>query len=362
MQRILFYFSYPRYPRYPRKSAAEKFMKAYEIQQFGIENLALIERDEPNPQANEVLVKFHAASLNYRDLMMVKGFYNPKQKLPLVPFSDGAGEVVAVGENATRWKIGDRVCPIFMQGWIDGEVSLEKARTTLGGDFDGCLREFGVFDENGLVEIPDHLSYEEAATLPCAAVTAYHALFVSGGLKANDTVLLQGTGGVSIFALQFAAIYCERTIIISSSDEKLQKAKSLGANDLINYKTAPDWDREVLELTEKRGVDTIVEVGGAGTMQRSLKSVKMGGHIALIGVLAGAGEFNPNLIFMKSLKMHGIFVGSRQMFEQMNQMLAFHNHLKPVIDKVFGFEETKDALKYMETGAHFGKIVIKVKE
>lgn len=335
-------------------------MKAFEIQQFGIENLALVERDEPQPGATEVLVKFRAASLNYRDLMMVKGAYNPKQKLPLVPFSDGAGEVVAVGEEVTRWKTGDRVCPTFFQGWIDGEITYEKARTTLGGDLDGCLREFGVFDENGLVAIPDHLSFEEAATLPCAAVTAYHALFVSGCLKQNHSILLQGTGGVSIFALQFGAIYAERTLLTSSSDEKLERAKNLGASDLINYKKREDWDREVLDLTEKRGVDHVVEVGGAGTMQRSLKSVKMGGHIAVIGVLAGAGEFNPNLIFAKSIKLHGIFVGSRQMFEQMNQMLCFHNHLKPVIDKVFDFEETKEALKYMESGSHFGKIVIRI--
>jgi NADPH:quinone reductase-like Zn-dependent oxidoreductase len=334
-------------------------MKAYEIREFGIENLALVERDESKPRATEVLVKFYAASLNYRDLMMIKGTYNPKQKLPLVPFSDGAGEVVAVGENVTRWKIGDRVCPNFFQGWIDGEIDFQKARTTLGGDLDGCLREFGAFDENGLVAIPDHLSFEEAATLPCAAVTAYHALFVSGGLKQNDSVLLQGTGGVSTFALQFTAIYGERTIVISSSDEKLERAKDLGASDLINYKREPDWDKAVLDLTEKRGVDTIVEVGGAGTMQRSLKSVKMGGHIAVIGVLAGAGEFNPNLIFAKSVKMHGIFVGSRQMFEDMNRLIVFHR-LKPVIDKVFEFGEVKEALKYMESGSHFGKIVIKI--
>jgi NADPH:quinone reductase-like Zn-dependent oxidoreductase len=335
-------------------------MKAYEIQQFGIENLALVEREERQPKADEVLVKFHAASLNYRDLLMIEGAYNPKLKLPLIPFSDGAGEVVAVGENVTRWKIGDRVCPIFMQGWIDGDVTSYKARTALGGDLDGCLREFGAFDENALVAIPDHYSYEEAATLPCAAVTAYHALFVSGGLKQNDSVLLQGTGGVSVFALQFAALYAERTLLTSSSDEKLQRASELGASELINYKKREDWDKAFLELTENRGVDHVVEVGGAGTMQRSLKSVKMGGHIAVIGVLAGAGEFNPNLIFAKSIKMHGIFVGSRQMFEQMNQMLCFHNHLKPIIDKVFEFADAKEALKYMKSGAHFGKIVVKI--
>jgi NADPH:quinone reductase-like Zn-dependent oxidoreductase len=329
------------------------FMKAYEIQQFGIENLAPVERDEPAVKESDVLVKFHAASLNYRDLMMVEGSYNPKLKTPLVPFSDGAGEVVAVGEAVTKWKVGDRVMPIFMQGWIDGEVSFEKARTALGGNLDGVLREFGAFDESGLVRIPDHFSYEEAATLPCAAVTAYHALFESGRLHPSDTVLLQGTGGVSIFALQLASVYGARTIITSSSNEKLQRAKDLGATDLINYKEREDWDKAVLELTEKRGVDHVVEVGGAGTLEKSLTAVKMGGHIAVIGV------FSMIPIFMKSVKMQGLFVGSRQMFEQMNQMLCQHNHLKPIIDKTFEFGDVREAMNYMKTGAHFGKIVVK---
>ncbi|MBA4123438.1 MAG: NAD(P)-dependent alcohol dehydrogenase [Acidobacteria bacterium] len=334
-------------------------MKAYEINEFGIENLTLIERDEPKPQANEVLVKFHAASLNYRDLMMVKGFYNPKLKTPLVPLSDGAGEVTSVGEAVTKWKIGDRVCPIFMQGWLDGEIDFSKARTALGGDLDGCLREFGAFDENGLVRIPDFLSFEEAATLPCAAVTAYNALFCSGSLKSDDTVLLQGTGGVSIFALQFASVYGARTIITSSSDEKLNRAKELGADDLINYKEREDWDKAVLDLTSKNGVDYVVEVGGAGTLQRSVNAVKMGGQVAVIGVLAGKGDFNPTAVLMKAVKLHGIFVGSRQMFEQMNLMICQHT-LKPVIDKVYEFGEVKDALKHMESGSHFGKIVVKI--
>lgn len=335
-------------------------MKAYEIREFGIENLTLTERDEPQPKETEVLVKFRAASLNYRDLVMIKGSYNPNQKMPLVPLSDGAGEVVEIGEKVTKWKIGDRVCPIFMQGWIDGEITLEKARTALGGDLDGCLREFGAFDENGLVRIPEHFSFEEAATLPCAAVTAWHALFESGRIKPDDSVLLQGTGGVSIFALQMASVLGTRIIITSSSDEKLEKAKGLGATDFINYKRTPDWDKAVLDLTGTRGVNHIVEVGGAGTMQKSLKSVKMGGHIAFVGVLAGKGEFNPNLLFMKSIKLQGLFVGSRQMFEAMNQMFCQHNHLKPVIDKVFDFEKAKDALKFMESGSHFGKIVVKI--
>ena len=335
-------------------------MKVYEINEFGIDNLTLAERDEPAPKASEVKVKFHAASLNYRDLMMVKGAYNPKLKTPLVPLSDGAGEVVEIGETVTKFKVGDRVMPIFMQGWLDGEIEVSKARTALGGDLDGCLREFGTFEENGLVCIPDHFSYEEAATLPCAAVTAYNALFESGRMKSDDSILLQGTGGVSIFALQLASVLGTKIIITSSSDEKLQKAEELGADDLINYKEREDWDKAVLELTEKRGVDHVVEVGGAGTLQKSLKAVKMGGHIAVIGVLSGAGEINHVPIFMKAVRMQGIFVGSKQMFEQMNQMFCQHNHLKPVVDKVFGFDEIKDAFKYMEAGAHFGKIVVKI--
>ena len=335
-------------------------MKAYEINEFGIDNLTLTDREEPTAQGTEVKVKFHAASLNYRDLMMVKGVYNPRLKTPLVPFSDGAGEVVEIGESVTKFKIGDRVMPIFMQGWIDGAIDAKKGRTALGGDLDGCLREFGTFDEQGLVCIPDHFSYEEAATLPCAAVTAYHALHESCGIKPDSTVLLQGTGGVSIFALQMASVLGCRTIITSSSDEKLERAKELGATDLINYKTTEDWDKKVLELTEKRGVDTVVEVGGAGTMQKSVNAVKVGGHVAVIGVLSGKGEFNPTSILMKSVRLQGIYVGSRQMFEDMNRVFGQYTHLKPVIDKTFGFGEVRDALKYMESGSHFGKIVVKI--
>lgn len=335
-------------------------MKTYEINEFGIDNLTLTERDEPKPNPDEVLVKFHAFSLNYRDLMMVKGLYNPKLKMPMVPFSDGAGEVVEIGENVTKFKIGDRVMPIFMQGWIDGAINFEKRRTALGGDIDGVLREFGSFRQEGLVCIPDHFSMEEAATLPCAAVTAYNALFESGRMKSDDSILLQGTGGISIFALQMASVLGTRIIITSSSDEKLEKAKELGATDLINYKTREDWDKAVLELTEKQGVDTIVEVGGAGTMAKSLSAVKLGGHIAVIGVLSGNGEINPVHILMKLVRMQGILVGSRQMFEAMNMMFCNHPYLKPVIDKTFEFNEVKDALKYIESGAHFGKIVVKI--
>ena len=333
-------------------------MKAFEIQQFGIENLALVERDAPQPKPSEVLVKFHAASLNYRDLMVVRGHYNPRLKMPLVPLSDGAGEVVAVGESVKKWKTGDRVCPIFMQGWIEGEPTAQKSRTALGGDADGTLREFGAFDEQSLVKIPEHLSYAEAATLPCAAVTAWHALVVSGKLKAGEKVLTQGTGGVSVFAIQFARMFGARVLATSSSDDKLEKVKQLGANEIINYKQTPDWDKSVLELTGKTGVDHIVEVGGAGTLPKSLNAIKIGGHIALIGVLTGGGgEINPRSILMKSVKVQGIFLGSRQMFEEMNRAIEL-NRLKPVIDRTFAFEEAREAFKYMESAGHFGKIVI----
>jgi len=335
------------------------FMKAYEITEFGVDRLAAHERELPAPAAGEVLVKFHAASVNYRDLRMVEGLYNPRLKLPVVPFSDGAGEVTAVGSEITKWKVGDRVCPIFIQGWIDGGISFEKARTALGGDRDGVLREFGCFDETALVRIPDHLDFAQASTLPCAAVTAWHALVVSGGLKAGDSVLLQGTGGVSIFALQIARAFGARVIITSSSDEKLAKARELGADDLINYRETPDWEKRVSELTDRRGVDHVLEVGGAGTMSKSIAAVRMGGHIALVGVLAGDAPVNWIPLFMKSIRLQGLFVGSRKMFEDMNAFFANHR-IEPVIDRVFGFDEAPDALRYLSSAKHFGKIVVKI--
>ncbi len=334
-------------------------MKAYEVREFGIQKLTWVERDIPQPAANEVLVKFRAASLNYRDLMFVKGIYNPKARLPAVPFSDGSGEVFSVGTEVKKWKAGDRVCPIFMQGWLDGPLSMEKRRTALGaGDLGGVLREYGAFDENGLVRVPGRLSFEEAATLPCAAVTAWNALFISGGLKEGETVLTLGTGGVSIFALQFAKMRGARVIVTSRSDKKLKKAKELGADETINYRKIPDWDKEVLRLTNRIGVDHVIEVGGAGTLSKSLNSVRIGGHVAVIGVLAGAGNFDPRSILMKAVRMQGILVGSRRMFEDMNETIEA-SQLTPVIDRTFGFAEADEALRYMERGLHFGKIVVK---
>jgi NADPH:quinone reductase-like Zn-dependent oxidoreductase len=338
-------------------------MKAYEIKEFGIDKLSLTDLATPEPNAGEVLIKLRAASLNYRDVMIASGTYNPGLKMPAIPLSDGAGEVAAIGDGVTKWKIGDRVMPIFAQGWLDGESTVEKARTALGAGAlaNGVAREYAVFKEEGFVRIPDHLSFEEAATLPCAAVTAWNALAISGKLKAGETVLTLGTGGVSIFALQLAKMFGARVISTSSSDTKIEKLKQLGADETINYKTREDWDKAVLELTDGRGVDHVVEVGGSGTLARSVNAVRYGGHIALIGALTSAGDFSHVPVFMKTIRMQGVFVGSRQIFEEMTRAIDFHK-LEPEIDRVFAFSELAAALKYMESGSHFGKIVIKIGE
>lgn len=334
-------------------------MKVFEITNAsGIDALTITERSKPKPGYGQVLVKIKAVSLNYRDLLVVKGAYSRNLPLPLIPCSDGAGEVVEVGEGVTRAKSGDRVAGIFMQTWISGELNESKAKSALGGAIDGVFAEYVLFHEDGLVHIPEHLSYEEAATLPCAAVTAWNALITEGSLKPGDTVLVLGTGGVSIFALQFAKLSGARVIPTSSSDEKLERVKQLGASDGINYKSVPDWDKKVLELTGRRGVDHVVEVGGAGTLAKSLRAVRMGGRISLIGVLTGAGEVNPLPAVMKNIRIQGIYVGSRDMFEAMNRAIALHQ-LHPVVDRVFPFEETREAYRYMDSGSHFGKIVIR---
>ena len=335
-------------------------MKAFEIQnKFGLDSLTLTERPDPKPSYGQVLIKLRSLSLNYRDLMVVKGLYNPKLPLPLIPFSDGVGEVVAVGEGVTRVNIGDRVAGIFFQKWLAGELTAEKAESALGGAIEGMLAEYVVLHEDGVVRVPEHLTDEEAASLPCAAVTAWNALFTSGSLKAGDTVLIQGTGGVSIFALQFALLAGARVIATSSSDEKLERVLQLGASDGINYKQTPDWSKKVRELTAGDGVDYVVEVGGAGTLSESLRAVRYGGQISLIGVLTGgSAEINTASILMKNVKVQGIYVGSREMFEAMNSAIALHK-LHPVCDRVFPFHEAPEALKYMETGSHFGKICIR---
>ena len=336
-------------------------MKVYEINTFGIDNLAMSERPMPVADRGEVVIKFHAASLNYRDVMVVSGTYNPRMKLPAIPFSDGAGEIVEIGTDVTKWKVGDRVMPIFAQRWFDGESSEEKRRTSLGAgaQWDGVLREYGSFSQESVVAIAEHLSYQEAATLPCSALTAWNALFVSGKVQPGETVVTLGTGGVSIFALQLAKIAGARVIATSSNDEKIERLLDLGADETINYKTREDWDAAIHELTGKRGADHVIEVGGAGTLAKSINAVRIGGHVALIGALTGPAGFNPTAVFMKAIRLQGIFVGSRKMMLDLNKAID-NSKLEPVIDRVFAFDEVREALKHMESGAHFGKIVVKI--
>jgi NADPH:quinone reductase-like Zn-dependent oxidoreductase len=342
-------------------TTAQKVRAYRSIDQFGIENLKLVEAEPEKIAYGKVRVKMHAASLNFRDLLVAKGLYNPKWKTPLgiIPLSDGAGEVVEVGEGVNRFKVGDRVVASFMQEWVAGEVTEEKAKSSLGGAIDGVLTTARLFDQEGLLPIPAHLSYEEAATLPCAAVTAWNGLFVSDRVKPGDSVLMLGTGGVSIFALQFAKMVGATAIITSSSDEKLERAKKLGADHLINYKQQPDWEKTVLELTGGRGVDHVIELGGNGTLGKSIRAVRIGGHIALIGVLSGGEGIDTRPLLMKNIKLHGIFVGSREMFEHMNKAIVQAN-LHPIIDRTFAFSDSLKAFSYLESGSHFGKVVIKI--
>jgi len=332
-------------------------MKAFLLKRFGIDGLVLEDIPRPTPRHGQVLVKMRAWSINYRDLLVVRGIYAPKLKFPFQILSDGVGDVVEVGPGVTRAKPGDRVAGTFMQRWIGGGASAEKSASALGGEIPGVAAEYVILDNNGLVPVPAGLSDEEAATLPCAAVTAWHALVTSGALAAGETILVQGTGGVSLFALQFARAMGARVIATSSSDAKLERVRDLGASELINYKTTPEWGVKARSLTNGRGVDHVVEVGGAGTLPQSLEAVRVGGRISLIGVLTG-GTFNPIPVVMKGIDVQGIYVGSRVMFEAMNDAIAVNN-LKPVIDRVFPFAELPQALQHMESGAHFGKIVLK---
>jgi NADPH:quinone reductase-like Zn-dependent oxidoreductase len=303
-------------------------------------------------------VGVRAVSLNYRDLMVVKGFYNPKMKLPRIPCSDGAGEVVAVGADVTLWKPGDRVVGIFMQNWFDGPLTASKARGALGGDVDGMLTDFIVLKEPGLVAIPDHLSFQEAATLPCAAVTAWNSL-ATGELKPGSTVLIQGTGGVSIFALQFARLRGARVLGISSSYEKLERASAMGLDAGLNYRDNPDWDRWALDQTGGQGVDLVVEVGGSGTLPRSLRAIRPGGTVAQVGVLTqSADPFPIPLILHKTARIHGIYVGSRRDFVEMNRAIALAE-LRPVGEE-FDWRQAREALERMEEASHFGKLVLTV--
>ena len=328
------------------------------IDGLGLEHLKVVEIDEPRPGPAEVLVRMRAVSLNYRDLLMVNGVYGRATPMPLTPFSDGCGVVEAIGPEVTRFKVGDRVATLFFQKWLAGKPTPEGLASALGAPIPGAGRELAAFHQDGLSKVPDFLSDQQVATLPCAALTAWRALFEDARLQPGETVLLQGTGGVSIFGLQFARAAGLRTIITSSSDEKLERAKALGADHRLNYKQIPEWGAAARDLTGGRGVEFVMEVGGAGTLTQSLRAIALGGHIAIIGVLGGAAEpLQIGSMIGTGAKLQGVMVGSRAMFEAMCRAIEAHR-IEPVVDKVYPFTEAVAALEAMRAGEHFGKIAL----
>jgi NADPH:quinone reductase-like Zn-dependent oxidoreductase len=334
--------------------------KKWIFDQFGFEHLKLQEDDVREPKDDEVLLEMRAMSLNYRDILMIKGNYNPKLKMPLVPCSDGVGIVIKKGKNVDHLNEGDRVIPIFAQGWYDGSPFRNMLRKTLGGPLDGTLQKYMIVPAMDVVNTPEYLTDEECATLPCAGLTAWSALVELGRVKPGEKLLTLGTGGVSIFALQFAKMMGAEVILTSSSEEKLERAKNLGADHTINYKTNPDWEKEVLKITKMQGVDHIIEVGGVGTLERSIKSVKPGGSIYLIGVLAGKqAPLDLTPVLMQNIKIQGVVVGHKRALEEMIRAMNYFK-LKPVIDKTFEFEKATEAFRYMASGSHFGKVCIKI--
>jgi NADPH:quinone reductase-like Zn-dependent oxidoreductase len=337
-------------------------MKVYEVQKgaTSIDGLRPAERPDPQPGPHEVLIRIRATSLNYRDQMVVTGnYFGGPVSRNLIPLSDGAGEVAAVGAEVSRFKTGDRVAGTFFQTWISGPMT--ERHPALGSPLDGTLAEYIALHEDGVVPMPRTLSFEEAATLPCAAVTAWNALMVAGKpVKPGDTVLCLGTGGVSMAGLLFAKVAGARVIVTSSSDEKIKRACALGASDGVNYKRYPDWQKEVTHLTGGHGADHILENGGPGSLTRSFEAAAFGGKVALIGFLAGTeGEINTTILMMKGGAMIGIGVGSRAMFEDMNQAIDV-NKIKPVADRVFPFDKADDAYRCQAAGDFIGKVVITV--
>jgi NADPH:quinone reductase-like Zn-dependent oxidoreductase len=335
-------------------------MRVFQIQDdWSIDNLVMTERPKPMPGPGQVLLRMQAASLNYRDLLVPqRGYGALTGTLPLIPVSDGVGEVIATGEGAGRFAIGDRVCPLMIQSWISGRPTMNRLVSTLGGPLDGVMAEYMALDEQRIVKAPEHLSHTEAATLPCAALTAWSAVVTDGQVKAGDWVLVQGTGGVALFALQFAKVHGARVIVISSSDEKLKRARDLGADRGLNYRQTPEWGREVKRLTGGDGVGLIVEVGGQKTLPQSLRAVQAGGTICLIGVLSGLNmEASLGPIVTRKLRLQGISVGNRDGMEAMIRAMAQHA-IKPVVDRTFEFDRLREALDYLRRGVHFGKICI----
>jgi NADPH:quinone reductase-like Zn-dependent oxidoreductase len=336
-------------------------MKCVEIvATTGFEGLRVAERPTPKPAPRQVLVRMHAASFNWRDMMILKGGYMRGIPLPRIPLSDGAGEVVDCGAEVTRVRPGDRVCSTFFQTWITGPVFAEAQDAALGGTAEGVLSEYVILEGEGVIKFPAHLSYEEAATLPCAALTAWHGLFEATSLRAGDTALLLGTGGVSVFGLQLARAAGANAIITSSSDEKLERAKALGATGTVNYAKNAKWADAVRELTGGRGADATLDVIGGETSKGALEALRVGGHAAIIGARAGiGGDLDRALVLRKGLRVTGINIGSRAMFEAMNRAITVAK-LKPAVDKVYPIDDAVAAYQEFATGRHFGKVVIRI--
>lgn len=336
-------------------------MRLYQLGKLGnLDALKLTDAPEPRPGPGQVVVRIRACSLNHRDLNIVSGGYTSHALKPgAIPLSDGAGEVTAVGAGVTRWKAGDRVAPIFVQRWLGGELTLEYMPSALGGPSDGVLAEQIVLSEDGLVRVPAHLSFEQAATLPCAAVTAWNAAMVKGALKPGQTLVTLGSGGVSLFAAQFALMSGARVIATTGTAEKIGRLTALGISDVIDYRALPDWDARVRELTGGRGADLVVDVGGPGSLARSIAAIRYCGHVSVVGNLAGKATIDPGALFAKRASMCGIQVGSRDMFEAMNRAIEV-GRLEPVIDRVFDFNDARAAYEHLASGKHFGKVVIRI--
>lgn len=337
-------------------------MRAAVMSSPGLANVAVVERPDPVPGPGEVLVRVRAVTLNYRDLLTVEGGYGRRQRqADLIPVSDGAGEVVAVGEGVTRFAPGDRVVANFFQDWLAGEPDEAKLLSGLGGHLDGMACELRVLPEHGLCRTPDHLTDAEAAALPCAGLTAWSAVIDQGRVKPGDVVLTQGSGGVSVFALQFAKLAGAEVVATSSSDAKLERLRALGADHTINYVATPDWARPAREITGGRGLDLVVEVGGAGTLEQSVKAARLGGAVALIGVLSGAShDFRLPLVVTRKIRLEGVTCGSREQFEAMLRAIALAG-LRPALDDArFTLDTLHDAFAHMQAGRHFGKVVIEI--
>ena len=335
-------------------------MEAHRIERFGsVDGIVLRSSEDLRPGPHEILMRVRASSLNYRDLMVLKGGGRGPTKLGVIPLSDGAGEVAAIGNEVTRIKVGDRIVGCFHPRWFGGPIKPEYLTDRLGANLDGMLAEYAVLSEEALVHVPNHLSFEEAATLPCAAVTAWVALTGHRRVTAGDTVLTLGSGGVSVFALQFARLLGARVIATTSTAEKAARLKALGAAEVVNYRETSDWDEKVRELTDGHGADLVVEIGGPGTIAMSLSVLAVGGHVSLIGASltpSGTG-LDPLLLSGRGITLGSISVGSRADFEAMNRAIAMHR-LHPVIDRTFPFAEAKEAYRHFEGRGHFGKVVI----